>query len=67
VNGAESLLQTVVASDIEVSFVNFGTTEVPLVAAFDSIGGAAAAPLRCQNARLLLSIRAVGPHKIVLI
>ena len=28
-SGAESLLQTVVASNIEVSFVNFGTTEVP--------------------------------------
>jgi acetolactate synthase-1/2/3 large subunit len=46
-SGAESLLQTVVASNIEVSFANFGTTEVPLVAAFDSIGGAAAAPQRC--------------------
>ena len=46
-NGAESLLQTVVASDIKVSFANFGTTEVPLVAAFDSISGPAAAPLRC--------------------
>ena len=46
-SGAESLLQTVVASNIEVSFVNFGTNEVPLVAAFDSIGGPAAAPLRC--------------------
>jgi len=46
-NGAESLLQTVVASDIEVSFVNFGTTEGTSVAAFDSISGAAAAPLRC--------------------
>jgi acetolactate synthase-1/2/3 large subunit len=52
-NGAESLLQTVVASNIEVSFANFGTTEVPLMAAFDSIGGPAAEPRRYPNERLL--------------
>jgi acetolactate synthase-1/2/3 large subunit len=36
-NGAESLLRTAVTAGIEVCFANPGTTEMPLVAAFDAI------------------------------
>jgi len=43
-NGAESLIQTALASDIDVCFANFGTTEVSLVAALDSIPGIRAVP-----------------------
>ncbi len=38
-NGAESLLRTAAASGIRVCFANPGTTELPLVAAFDSDTG----------------------------
>jgi len=38
-NGAEYLLKTAVEAGIEVCFTNPGTTEMPLVSAFDSIGG----------------------------
>jgi acetolactate synthase I/II/III large subunit len=38
-NGAEILLKTAVQAGIEVCFTNPGTTELPLVAAFDSISG----------------------------
>jgi len=38
-NGAESLLRTAVTAGIEVCFANPGTTEMPLVAAFDAIDG----------------------------
>jgi acetolactate synthase-1/2/3 large subunit len=38
-NGAESLIQTAVAAGVEVCFANPGTTEMPLVAALDAIGG----------------------------
>jgi acetolactate synthase I/II/III large subunit len=38
-NGAEKLLKTAVQAGIEVCFTNPGTTELPLVAAFDSISG----------------------------
>jgi acetolactate synthase-1/2/3 large subunit len=38
-NGAEVLLKTAVNAGIEVCFTNPGTTELPLVAAFDSIPG----------------------------
>jgi acetolactate synthase-1/2/3 large subunit len=37
--GAEILIQTAVKAGIEVCFTNPGTTEMPLVRAFDSIGG----------------------------
>ena len=39
-NGAESLLRTAAASGIRVCFANPGTTELPLVDAFDSDTGA---------------------------
>ena len=38
-NGAELLLKTAVKAGIEVCFTNPGTTEMPLVSAFDSVGG----------------------------
>lgn len=38
-NGAESLLSTARDAGVEVCFANPGTTEMPLVAAFDSVGG----------------------------
>jgi len=38
-NGAESLLRTAVAAGVEVCFANPGTTEMPLVAAFDAVEG----------------------------
>ncbi len=37
--GAESLLRTAVAAGVEVCFANPGTTEMPLVAAFDAVAG----------------------------
>ncbi len=43
-NGAESLIKTAVATGIEVCFANFGTSEVTLVAALDSIPGMRAVP-----------------------
>ncbi|HBZ70155.1 MAG TPA: acetolactate synthase large subunit, partial [Deltaproteobacteria bacterium] len=38
-NGAESLLRTARAAGIDVCFANPGTTEMPLVAAFDAVPG----------------------------
>jgi acetolactate synthase-1/2/3 large subunit len=38
-NGAELLLRTAVNAGIELCFANAGTTELPLVAAFDSVSG----------------------------
>ena len=38
-NGAESLLRTAVSAGIDVVFANPGTTEMPIVAAMDSVGG----------------------------
>ena len=38
-NGAEILLKTAIQAGIEVCFTNPGTTEMPLVCAFDSVGG----------------------------
>jgi acetolactate synthase-1/2/3 large subunit len=38
-NGAESLIRTALAAGIEVCFANPGTTEMPLVAAFDAVDG----------------------------
>ncbi len=38
-NGAELLLKTAVVAGIEVCFANAGTTELPIVAAFDSTPG----------------------------
>jgi len=38
-NGAEILLKTAVKAGIEVCFTNPGTTEMPLVCAFDSVAG----------------------------
>jgi len=38
-NGAESLLRTALASGVDVCFANPGTTEMPLVAALDTVGG----------------------------
>ena len=38
-NGAESLIQTAVGAGVEVCFANPGTTEMPLVAALDSVRG----------------------------
>lgn len=38
-NGAESLLQTALRAGVEVCFANPGTTEMPLVAALDSVPG----------------------------
>jgi acetolactate synthase-1/2/3 large subunit len=38
-NGAESLIRTAAAAGIEVCFANPGTTEMPLVAALDSVEG----------------------------
>ena len=38
-NGAESLLQTLIDSDVEVCFANPGTSEMQLVAAIDKIPG----------------------------
>ena len=43
-NGAESLIMTASASGMEVCFANFGTTEVSLVAALDSMPGIRAVP-----------------------
>jgi len=39
VNGAEGLLRTARDAGVEVCFANPGTTEMPLVEAFDSVGG----------------------------
>jgi len=36
-NGAEVLLRTAANAGIEVCFANAGTTELPLVAAFDAV------------------------------
>jgi acetolactate synthase-1/2/3 large subunit len=38
-NGAESLLRTAVAAGVEICFANPGTTEMPLVAALDTVRG----------------------------
>src|ERR1700723_3277003 len=38
-NGAESLIRTAIAAGVEVFFANPGTTEMPLVAALDSVDG----------------------------
>ena len=38
-NGAESLIRTAVAAGVDTCFANPGTTEMPLVAALDSIEG----------------------------
>ena len=38
-NGAESLVRTAVAAGVDVCFANPGTTEMPLVAALDSVPG----------------------------
>ncbi len=38
-NGAELLLKTAVKAGIEVCFTNPGTTELPLVSAFDAVPG----------------------------
>jgi acetolactate synthase-1/2/3 large subunit len=38
-NGAESLVATARAAGIEICFANPGTTEMPLVAALDAVGG----------------------------
>lgn len=38
-NGAESLIATAVAANVEVCFANPGTTEMPLVAALDAVPG----------------------------
>lgn len=38
-NGAEALLRTAVTAGIEVCFANAGTTELPLVAAFETVPG----------------------------
>jgi acetolactate synthase-1/2/3 large subunit len=38
-NGAESLIRSAVAAGLEVCFANPGTTEMPLVAALDSVDG----------------------------
>jgi acetolactate synthase I/II/III large subunit len=38
-NGAEALLKTATAAGIEVCFANAGTTEMPVIAAFDSLTG----------------------------
>ena len=38
-NGAELLLRSAVKAGIEICFANAGTTELPLVAAFDSVPG----------------------------
>jgi acetolactate synthase-1/2/3 large subunit len=38
-NGAEALVRTAVAAGVDVCFANPGTTEMPLVAALDTVGG----------------------------
>ncbi|RLB96983.1 MAG: acetolactate synthase large subunit, partial [Deltaproteobacteria bacterium] len=38
-NGAEILLKTAVQAGVEICFTNPGTTELPLVAAFDTVPG----------------------------
>src|SRR5215831_4741131 len=38
-NGAEAIVRTALASGIDVCFANPGTTEMPLVAALDSVSG----------------------------
>jgi acetolactate synthase-1/2/3 large subunit len=38
-NGAELLVKTALAADITICFSNPGTTEIPVVAALDTIGG----------------------------
>ena len=38
-NGAEALLKTIEAAGIDVCFANGGTTEMPLILAFDSVTG----------------------------
>lgn len=38
-NGAECLIRTALAGGVDVCFANPGTTEIPLVAALDSVGG----------------------------
>ena len=38
-NGAESLIRTAIAAGVEVCFANPGTTEMPIVAALDSVDG----------------------------
>src|SRR5262245_13752978 len=43
-NGAESLIATAVKCCVEICFANPGTTEMPLVAALDSVPGIRAIP-----------------------
>ena len=38
-NGAEALISAAISQGIEVSFANSGTTEMPFVAALDSVLG----------------------------
>jgi acetolactate synthase-1/2/3 large subunit len=38
-NGAEALLKTIVAAGIDVCFANGGTTEMPMILAFDTVTG----------------------------
>jgi len=38
-NGAESLIRTLIASDVEVCFANAGTSEIHFVLALDQIEG----------------------------
>ena len=38
-NGAEALLNTIVAAGIDVCFANGGTTEMPMILAFDTVTG----------------------------
>ena len=52
-NGAESLVKSLLASDVDVCFSNPGTSEMHFVAALDSVPG-----MRCVLALFLLVRRA---------
>ena len=48
-NGAQSLLQTLVDADVEVCFTDPGTSEMHFVAALDQQDGMRGLPLQCRH------------------
>jgi len=59
--GAELLIKTAVKAGIEVCFTNPGTTEMPLVCAFDSVAADSCEDLAKE---LKKAIDEPGPHLI---
>jgi acetolactate synthase I/II/III large subunit len=57
-NGAESLVRTLVAGGVEVCFTNPGTSEMHFVAALDKVDGMCCASLRALRRVPLMAMRA---------